>query len=100
MYYVFFIKVLSKARYLVMKKNNESFNFKCVGCSNILVAEVVPAVDNIIPSLANIAINPAVDKIVPAVANVFINPYAPAGRTRLALGPVFSSYFSIYFHVL
>jgi hypothetical protein len=88
MYYVFFIKVLSKARYVLMKKNNESFNFKCVGCSNILVADVVPAADNIIPAAANIAIHPAVEKIVPAVANIVINPSAPAGRTRLALGPV------------
>ena len=92
MYYVFFIKVLSKARYVLIKKNNKSVNFKCVGCSNILVADVVPAVDNIIPAAANIAIHPAVEKIVPAVANIVINPSAPAGRTRLALGPVFSSY--------
>ncbi len=88
MYYVFFIKVLSKARYVLMKKNKESFNFKCVGCSNILVADVVPAVDNIIPAAANIVIYPAVEKIVTAVANIVINPSAPAGRTRLALGPV------------
>jgi hypothetical protein len=95
MYYVFFIKVLSKARYVLMKKNNESFNFKCVGCSNILVADVVPAVDNIIPAAANIVIHPAVEEIVeieieivPAVANIFINPCPPPSRTRLALGPV------------
>jgi hypothetical protein len=80
------------AIYVLIKKNNESVNFKCVGCSNILVVDVVPTVDKIIPAAANIAIHSAVDKIVPAVANIVINPSAPAGRTRLALEPVFSSY--------
>ena len=35
--------------------------------SHVLVDDVVPAVDNIIPAAVIISINPAVDKTVPAV---------------------------------